>query len=342
VAIWAVATPAPVVLVVAAFSGGGASASASTGGFGTGLRKGTVPAAYEQLVIAAGKACPAAPASIIAAQLEQESAWKPDVISSAGAAGIAQFLPSTWTSWSAPGQSPFDPVAAIPAQAKYDCSLAKQVTEWQQAGKLPATLDVTSLMLAAYNAGPYAVLAADGIPQNGETPAYVTRITSRASHYADSTGVLPGGPISGFAAKLIGFAQDQLDQPYAWAGGTYTGPSQGVCDAGNGASNDCTVIGFDCSGLILFAAYQASAGKIQLPHSADAQTRTGKPINRANIRPGDIISFTDPGERVAHHIGIYLGNNTMINAPESGSDVRTDDLTSSYYRSQEWRIVRFG
>jgi len=50
-----------------------------------------------------------------------------------------------------------------------------------------------NLMLAGYNAGPYAVLNAGGIPQNGQTPGYVTAITARAAHFADTTGVVPGG-----------------------------------------------------------------------------------------------------------------------------------------------------
>jgi len=330
----------PVVVMSLLVNGGGSNATQAGGGYGTGLKPGTVTAQYEALVAQAGTRCDAAPASIIAAQIEQESNWDPRAVSAAGAQGISQFLPTTWPSWSNPGESPFDPAAAIPAQAKYDCALAGQMQRAQAADTLSKSLDVTSLMLAAYNAGPGAVLAAHGIPDNGQTPDYVSRITARAAHFADSTGA--AAPAGSFAAKEISYAKAQLGKPYAWAGGNYTGPTRGVC-AGGAAANDCNVIGFDCSGLVMFAAYQASGGKIQLPHEADSQTRPGAHatlVPRAQLQPGDLIGFTNPGESIAHHVGIYLGHNQMISAPESNAKVRVDDLTSGYYQAQQWRVVR--
>lgn len=310
-----------------------------TGGFGQGLRSGSVPAVYAALVVAAGSVCAAAPPSIIAAQIEQESGWNPVAVSPAGAEGISQFLPGTWASWARPGSSPFDPGAAIAAQGRYDCALAAQVQAWQGQGRLPAGLPVTVLMLASYNAGPFAVLAAGGVPQNGQTPRYVATITARAAHFADTTGVPGGG--GPFAVRVIAAAQSQIGQPYAWDGGTFTGPTVGVC-AGGAAVNDCHLVGFDCSGLVMYALYQASGGAIRVPHDADAQTRGGTPVPRAALAPGDVISFTDPGASVAHHVGIYLGNNQMIDALDSGTLVRVDSLASSYWQHQVWRAVRYG
>ncbi len=325
---------APVVVVTV--FGGGAQA-AGVGGLGAGLKPGTVPAQFVDLVLQAGSMCPAAPPSIIAAQIEQESNWNPDAVSPAGAEGISQFMPGTWPNWSLPGQSPFDPAAAIPAQGRYDCAIAAQLQPGQQAG-LFGSLDLTSLMLAGYNAGPAAVIAAKGIPNNGQTPDYVAKIMARAAHFADTTGVpVPGS----FAAKEIVAAQSQLGQPYSWAGGSYTGPTLGVCGPG-AAQNDCHIVGWDCSGLVMYAAYQASAGTIRLPHSAELQTRGGTAVARTAIAPGDLISFTNPGESTAHHIGIYIGNNQMIDAPQSGELVQVESLTSSYYQAQQWRAVRYG
>src|SRR5690348_14247105 len=85
-------------------------------GTGGGLRRGLVPSRYEALVARAGSMCAAAPPAVIAAQIQQESNWNPNAVSPAGAQGISQFLPSTWPHWSKPGESPFDPAAAIPAQ----------------------------------------------------------------------------------------------------------------------------------------------------------------------------------------------------------------------------------
>lgn len=333
----------PLVIVVAICGGGNSSAAPVGAGVGQGLRAGTVPAAYAALVSAAGAMCAAAPAPVIAAQIEQESSWNPNATSSAGAEGISQFMPGTWPHWAQPATaSPFDPAAAIPAQGRYDCAIAAQMQGWQTQGRLASTLNVTSLMLAGYNAGPEAVLSAAGIPQNGQTPDYVTRITARAAYYANPTTgpVSTTAPAGSFAAKFIAAALAQIGQPYSYAGGNFTGPTLGIC-TGGGAENDCNITGFDCSGLVLYAAYQASAGAIKLPHLAADQIQIATPVTRDAMRPGDVIAFSDSSMGHWHHIGIYIGNNQMIDAPESGELVRIDALTRPYYASEEtWTIGR--
>lgn len=74
--------------VMGAFLGSNASESTVSG----------VPAEYEADVIRAGSICQVVTPSIIAAQIDQESNWNPKAGSSAGAQGIAQFMPSTWAS----------------------------------------------------------------------------------------------------------------------------------------------------------------------------------------------------------------------------------------------------
>ena len=74
--------------VMGAFLGSSASESTVSG----------VPAEYESDVIRAGSICQVVTPSIIAAQIDQESNWNPKAGSSAGAQGIAQFMPSTWAS----------------------------------------------------------------------------------------------------------------------------------------------------------------------------------------------------------------------------------------------------
>ena len=99
--------------------------------------------------------------SVLAAQLYQESGFDPQVVSSAGAQGIAQFMPGTWAAHgrdeNGDGQAdPFDPEDAIPAAARYDAAVAASVAA------VPG--DRTSLMLAAYNAGPGRGPAVPGHP----------------------------------------------------------------------------------------------------------------------------------------------------------------------------------
>jgi cell wall-associated NlpC family hydrolase len=331
---------APAFIVVILAGGDPPAAAAGPGGTGSGLRTGSVPRQYAALVMSAGSMCAAAPPSIIASQIEQESGWNPRAVSAKGAQGISQFMPTTWSAWSLPGQSAFDPAAAIPAQGRFDCALARDMIAAQQAGRLPTSLSATQLMLAAYNAGPNAVLGAGGIPSNGETPSYVSRIIAGAARYADTTGAtLPAG--SGLGARIVAAAMSQIGVPYAWDGGVFTGPSRGLCIPG-AAANDCNVVGFDCSGLVLYAAYQASGGRLRLSHFVQDEIDAAAPIARSALRAGDLIGFTEPGVslRQSHHIGIYLGANQMVDAPESGSLVRVDDLTTSYYQSQQWQTAR--
>lgn len=100
-------------------------------------------------------------AALLAAQLMAESNFNPFAVSPAGAQGIAQFIPSTAAAYGL--DDPFDPVAAIDAQAHLMSDLIRQ-------------LGSPTLALAAYNAGPAPVEACHCVPGYPETQAYVTRI----------------------------------------------------------------------------------------------------------------------------------------------------------------------
>jgi hypothetical protein len=100
-------------------------------------------------------------AALLAAQLMAESNFNPFASSPAGAQGIAQFIPSTAAAYGL--TDPFDPVAAMDAQAHLMSDLIHQLGSPQ-------------LALAAYNAGPAPVEACNCIPAIPETTAYVSRI----------------------------------------------------------------------------------------------------------------------------------------------------------------------
>lgn len=100
-------------------------------------------------------------AALLAAQLMAESNFDPLAGSSAGAQGIAQFMPGTAAAYGL--RDPFDPVEAIDAEAHLMSDLLHQFGSPQ-------------LALAAYNAGPAPVEACRCIPPYPETRAYVTRI----------------------------------------------------------------------------------------------------------------------------------------------------------------------
>jgi hypothetical protein len=100
-------------------------------------------------------------AALLAAQLMAESNFNPFASSPAGALGIAQFIPSTAAAYGL--ANPFDPVAAMDAQAHLMSDLIRQLGSPQ-------------LALAAYNAGPAPVEACHCVPAIPETTAYVSRI----------------------------------------------------------------------------------------------------------------------------------------------------------------------
>jgi hypothetical protein len=100
-------------------------------------------------------------AALLAAQLMAESNFNPFAVSPAGAQGIAQFMPTTAAAYGL--HDPFDPVAAMDAQAHLMSDLIRQLGSPQ-------------LALAAYNAGPAPVEACRCVPGYPETQAYVSRI----------------------------------------------------------------------------------------------------------------------------------------------------------------------
>jgi hypothetical protein len=121
---------------------------------------GFVPAAYRAPLLAAAARWSVS-AALLAAQLMAESGFDPGAVSPAGAAGIAQFMPSTAAAYGL--GDPFDPDAAIDAQAHLMSDLLRQ-------------FEAPELALAAYNAGPAPVAACGCVPGYPETQAYVARI----------------------------------------------------------------------------------------------------------------------------------------------------------------------
>jgi cell wall-associated NlpC family hydrolase len=272
------------------------------------LAKGAVPAAYRKLVGTWGDLCPALNPALLAAQLYQESGWRADAQSHAEAQGIAQFIPGTWAAHGIDGDGDgdrdvWDPADAIPSAAKYDCTLAGYVAD--------VGGDPTANMLAAYNAGAYAVIKYGGVPPYEETQNYVARIRElEKSFAAPDDRVDP----SKQAAGAIHFAQDKLGTPYLWGGdGT-------AADGGR----------FDCSGLTK-AAY-ASVG-VELPRVANDQWNSGPHPARDELLPGDLVFFaydlSDP--RSIHHVGIYVGGGSMIDAPYTGATIRFDPIDTPDY-----------
>jgi soluble lytic murein transglycosylase-like protein len=116
-------------------------------------------------------------AALLAAQLWQESHFNPFAQSSAGAQGIAQFMPGTAKAYNL--TDPFDGEAAILAQAHLMHDLLTRF------GSVP-------LALAAYNAGPQPVAACGCIPRIPETIAYVATILGLLGGSGDPAALATG------------------------------------------------------------------------------------------------------------------------------------------------------
>ncbi|AOS62984.1 cell wall-associated hydrolase, invasion-associated protein [Actinoalloteichus hymeniacidonis] len=123
---------------------------------------------------------------------------------------------------------------------------------------------------------------------------------------------------SGSIEVVIERAMAQLGVPYSWGGGTASGPTIGVRDGGVAdAHGDYQKVGFDCSGLMVFAF--AGAG-VDLPKYSGYQYESGNRVPLAQMRRGDMI-FWQTGGRI-HHVALYLGDGMMVEAPYSGNQVR--------------------
>jgi peptidoglycan DL-endopeptidase CwlO len=97
---------------------------------------------------------------------------------------------------------------------------------------------------------------------------------------------------------------------------------------GRAAQKACSLIGkpyvfgadgpgsYDCSGLTKVA--WASVG-VHLEHYTRDQWTEGVPVSRSELRPGDLV-FYYPGS--LHHMGIYVGGDTIVHAPHTGDFVR--------------------
>jgi cell wall-associated NlpC family hydrolase len=105
---------------------------------------------------------------------------------------------------------------------------------------------------------------------------------------------------SSTAAQAIEAAESKLGKPYVWGA---TGPNS-----------------FDCSGLMQFAFEKAGA---DLPRTSAAQSQVGDEVSMDDLKPGDLIFLYSP----VSHVVMYVGNGKVIEAPNSGEDVKYTPLS---------------
>ncbi|MDT9408888.1 DIP1281 family NlpC/P60 protein [Corynebacterium rouxii] len=133
---------------------------------------------------------------------------------------------------------------------------------------------------------------------------------------------------------VISRAMAYVGTPYAWGGGNASGPTQGIRDGGVADSfGDFNKVGFDCSGLTLYAF--AGVG-IALPHYTGYQYQKGTKVDPSNMQRGDLIFY---GPNAEYHVAIYLGDGTMLEAPQSGSSVKVSPVRWSGMSPYAVRLI---
>jgi len=89
--------------------------------------------------------------------------------------------------------------------------------------------------------------------------------------------------------------------------------------------------GFDCSGFVR-AMFQQTVGLV-LPRTAADQAATTARIEKADLKPGDLVFFNTM-RRSYSHVGIYMGEGKFIHSPRTGSHVRVENMNISYWQSR--------
>jgi cell wall-associated NlpC family hydrolase len=129
----------------------------------------------------------------------------------------------------------------------------------------------------------------------------------RAKATFRKTGDFPNIEIptaNSIGAQALRAALTRRGDPYVWGA---AGPSA-----------------FDCSGLVLWAYAQVGIG---LPHFTGEQWNMGVHVARADLQPGDLVFFyPDIG-----HVGLYIGNGLMVDAPNFGEVVQVEPVMWDVY-----------
>ncbi|MEU8526626.1 bifunctional lytic transglycosylase/C40 family peptidase [Streptomyces sp. NPDC048629] len=315
-----------VVITISAFGDDEFDAVSPVGG---GLKiggKDGVPPRYVQLILDAAAACDQGLSpQVLAAQLKQESGFNPHVRSPANAMGIAQFVPGTWATEGVDGNGDgkkdvWDPEDAIPSQGSMMCKLLRTAKKHPDYKGSPI-----ELALAGYNAGWGNVSKFRAVPppwwprdDPGQTYYYVRNILAMS---VKLTAEAPTGDVNLPAGyELPANTPDAIKTAVAWAlrakGGWYQFGGDCTIPHGDVRKHRC-----DCSSLMQ-QSYKAAG--IGLPRTTYDQVNEGRQVSIDAPKPGDLVfnPGSDGSDARPGHVGMYIGDGMLIEAPRTGVQTR--------------------
>ncbi len=86
--------------------------------------------------------------------------------------------------------------------------------------------------------------------------------------------------------------------------------------------------GFDCSGLTM-TVYRLNG--MELPRNSRAQFHSGTPVQKKDLKVGDLVFFATDGRKRVSHVGVYTGKGRFIHASGLGRRIRIASLTNAYF-----------
>lgn len=89
--------------------------------------------------------------------------------------------------------------------------------------------------------------------------------------------------------------------------------------------------GLDCSGMVSYVFDKAA--DMRLSGSAADLAKKGKPVALDQLRAGDLVFFNTRGKPYSH-VGIYIGDDRFVHAPNSRGKVRTENLRSGWFAAR--------
>lgn len=259
---------------------------------------------------------PAQPRQWIAAMTTAQKSWltgrlesqalygtKVTVIAHHGAGWTRIAVPSQPTDRDGrgyPGWVPTGQLTSTPPPASRTTAIVTTPTAWLWTSWTSKGPSGSKLMEISYDTM---------LPVQSATSTYVEVALAGGRHVALArwrvTLHTAGTSWGATAAKVVAEARKFLGLQYLWAG--------------------TSGFGFDCSGFTrsVYLAY----GMV-LPRDADRQAVHGTPVARSALRPGDLVFFRESPTGPIGHVGMYVGNGDMINAPHTGAPIRIDPVSS--------------